>query len=47
MNASASAAKFNRFDEEALKRGVASVTHPPTRALLVLTVTIEPLEGVG
>ncbi len=28
-----------RFDEEAFKRGVASVRHPLTKALLALTFT--------
>jgi uncharacterized membrane protein YoaK (UPF0700 family) len=36
-----------RFDEEALKRGVASVSHPLTRALLVLTFTTGLIDAVS
>jgi uncharacterized membrane protein YoaK (UPF0700 family) len=35
------------FDEEALKRGVASVRHPLTRALLVLTFTAGLVDSVS
>lgn len=35
------------FDEEALKRGVASVRHPLTRALLVLTFTTGLVDAVS
>src|SRR5579884_2371618 len=35
------------FDEQALKRGVASVQHPLTRALLVLTFTTGLVDAVS
>jgi uncharacterized membrane protein YoaK (UPF0700 family) len=37
----------SRFDEDALKRGVASVRHPLTRALLVLTFTTGLVDAVS
>ena len=47
MNAVAGPAGAGRFDEEALKRGVASVRHPLTRALLVLTFTTGVVDAVS
>jgi uncharacterized membrane protein YoaK (UPF0700 family) len=44
MNVVAGSARFN---EEALKRGVASVTHPLTRALLVLTLSAGLVDAVS
>jgi uncharacterized membrane protein YoaK (UPF0700 family) len=42
-----SAAGVPAFDEEALKRGAASVRHPLTRALLVLTFTTGLVDAVS
>lgn len=47
MNAVAGARTRPGFNEEALKRGVASVRHPLTRALLVLTFTTGLIDGVS
>src|SRR5438067_3526794 len=47
MNPVARSAHARRFDEEALKRGVASVRHPLPRALLVLTFTTGIVDGVS
>lgn len=46
MNAMASSIA-GRFDEVALKRGVASVRHPLTRALIALTFTTGLIDGVS
>ena len=46
MNAVAGAVAA-RFDEEALKRGVGSVRHPLTRALLALTFTTGLVDAVS
>jgi uncharacterized membrane protein YoaK (UPF0700 family) len=46
MNAVAESAA-GRFDEEALKRGVASVRHPLARALLALTFTTGLVDAVS
>src|SRR5947208_2762058 len=46
MNAVAGALG-TRFDEEALKRGVGSVRHPLTRALLALTFTTGLVDAVS
>src|SRR5436305_10701803 len=46
MNAVAGAVA-SRFDEEALKRGAASVRHPLTRALLALTFTTGLVDAVS
>jgi uncharacterized membrane protein YoaK (UPF0700 family) len=46
MSAAGSSAR-PQFDEEALKRGVTSVGHPLTRALLVLTFTTGLIDGVS
>jgi uncharacterized membrane protein YoaK (UPF0700 family) len=47
MNRVAGSASVARFDEDALKRGVASVRHPLTRALLVLTFTTGLIDAVS
>src|ERR1019366_10625540 len=48
MNSAAdSRDRASRFDEDALKRGVASVRHPLTRALLVLTFTTGLVDAVS
>jgi uncharacterized membrane protein YoaK (UPF0700 family) len=47
MNALAGSEVPQSFDEEALKRGVASVRHPLTRALLVLTFTTGLVDAVS
>jgi uncharacterized membrane protein YoaK (UPF0700 family) len=47
MNAVAGSAAVRQFDEDALKRGVASVRHPLTRALLVLTFTTGLVDAVS
>ncbi len=47
MNAVTGAAGAGHFDEEALTRGVASVRHPLTRALLVLTFTTGLVDAVS
>src|SRR5438067_262601 len=47
MNPVARSAHARRFDEEALKRGVASVRHPLTRALLALTFTTGLIDAVS
>jgi uncharacterized membrane protein YoaK (UPF0700 family) len=47
MNSVAGSASVARFDEEALKGGVASVRHPLTRALLVLTFTTGLVDAVS
>jgi uncharacterized membrane protein YoaK (UPF0700 family) len=48
MNALGDSASLpGRFDEEALKRGVASVRHPLTQALLALTFTTGLVDAVS
>jgi uncharacterized membrane protein YoaK (UPF0700 family) len=47
MNALPGASNAAVFDEEALKRGVVSVSHPLTRALLVLTFTTGLVDAVS
>jgi uncharacterized membrane protein YoaK (UPF0700 family) len=47
MKAGARPVHTSRFDEEALKRGVASVQHPLTQALLVLTFTTGLVDAVS
>lgn len=47
MSSLAGAAGEARFDEEALRRGVASVRHPLTRALLVLTFSTGLIDAVS
>ena len=47
MNADVRPARATHFDEEALRRGVASVRHPLTRALLVLTFTTGVVDAVS
>lgn len=47
MSTAAGSVRRERFDEEALKRGVASVRHPLTRALLVLTFTTGLIDAVS
>jgi uncharacterized membrane protein YoaK (UPF0700 family) len=47
MHAVAGSPDAARFNEEALKRGVASVKHPLTRALLVLTFTTGLVDAVS
>src|SRR2546423_1416857 len=47
MNAIAGSPGAAHFDEAALKRGVASVSHPLTRALLVLTFTTGLVDAVS
>ena len=47
MNAVSGSADAAPFNEEALKRGVASVRHPLTRALLVLTFTTGLIDSVS
>src|SRR6059036_4003681 len=47
MSSAVGSASVPRFDEEALKRGVASVRHPLTRALLVLTFTTGLVDAVS
>ena len=47
MSSLAGAAGEARFDEQALRRGVASVKHPLTRALLVLTFTTGLIDAVS
>ncbi len=47
MNAVAGSASAARFNEEALKRGVGSLRHPLTRALLVLTFTTGLVDAVS
>src|SRR6516164_3746131 len=47
MSSTAGSATVPRFDAAALKRGVASVTHPLTRALLVLTFTTGLVDAVS
>src|SRR5438067_11522324 len=47
MNPVARSAHARRFDEEALKRGVASVRHPLTLALLALTFTTGIVDAVS
>jgi uncharacterized membrane protein YoaK (UPF0700 family) len=47
MNAVAGSSTAHQFNEDALKRGVASVRHPLTRALLVLTFTTGLIDGVS
>jgi uncharacterized membrane protein YoaK (UPF0700 family) len=47
VNAVAGSTGAARFDEEALKRGVASVRHPLTRALLLLTFTTGLIDAVS
>jgi uncharacterized membrane protein YoaK (UPF0700 family) len=47
MNSVADSADAPRFNEAALKRGVASVRHPLTRALLVLTFTTGLVDAVS
>lgn len=47
MNAMPGSAAGSRFDEAALKRGVASVRHPLTRALVVLTFSTGLIDAVS
>jgi uncharacterized membrane protein YoaK (UPF0700 family) len=47
MDVAPGSASAAPFDEEALKRGVASVRHPLTRALLVLTFTTGLVDAVS
>jgi uncharacterized membrane protein YoaK (UPF0700 family) len=47
MNAIAGSRSATPFNEEALRRGVASVRHPLTRALLVLTFTTGLVDAVS
>jgi uncharacterized membrane protein YoaK (UPF0700 family) len=47
MNAIAGSAADTGFNEDALRRGVASVRHPLTRALLVLTFTTGLIDAVS
>jgi uncharacterized membrane protein YoaK (UPF0700 family) len=47
MNAVAGYPAGPQFNEEALKRGVSSLRHPLTRALLVLTFTTGLIDGVS
>src|SRR5437868_9970653 len=47
MSGSASSAAAVGFNEQALKRGVTSVRHPLTRALLVLTFTTGLVDAVS
>jgi len=47
MSAVAGPATATQFNEEALRRGVASVRHPLTRALLVLTFTTGLVDAVS
>jgi uncharacterized membrane protein YoaK (UPF0700 family) len=47
MTSAASSATAIRFSEQALKRGSASVRHPLTRALLVLTFTAGVVDAVS
>jgi uncharacterized membrane protein YoaK (UPF0700 family) len=47
MNALAASSDGDAFDEKALLRGVASVGHPLTRALLVFTFTTGLVDGVS
>lgn len=47
MNTVAGSARAGDFGEEALKRGVTSVGHPLTRALLVLTFTTGLVDAVS
>src|SRR5436853_4076193 len=47
MNAPATSASSKPFNEDALKRGVASVKHPLARALLVLTFTTGLVDAVS
>ena len=47
MNGVAGSEHTARFDEDALKRGVASLRHPLTQALLVLTFTTGLVDAVS
>jgi uncharacterized membrane protein YoaK (UPF0700 family) len=47
MTSAADSASAPRFDEDALKRGVESVRHPLTRALLMLTFTTGIIDAVS
>lgn len=47
MQAATGSSTAKQFDEEALKRGAGSVTHPLTRALLVLTFTTGLIDAVS
>jgi uncharacterized membrane protein YoaK (UPF0700 family) len=47
MNAVAGSSTSHQFNEDALKRGITSVRHPLTRALLVLTFTTGLIDGVS
>ena len=47
MNSMAGSPSAPRFDEAAIKRGAASVRHPLTRALLVLTFTTGLVDAVS
>ena len=47
MNSMAGSPSAPRFDEAAIKRGAASVRHPLTRALLVLTFTTGLIDAVS
>lgn len=47
MSAIAESASAAPFDENAIKRGAASVRHPLTRALLVLTLTTGLIDAVS
>src|ERR1700712_176969 len=47
MNSMAGSASAPRFDEAAIKHGAASVRHPLTRALLVLTFTTGLVDAVS
>ena len=47
MNSMAGSPSAARFDEAAIKRGAASVRHPLTRALLVLTFTTGLVDAVS
>ena len=47
MNAVAGSTRAARFNEDTLSRGVASLRHPLTRALLMLTFTTGLVDGVS
>jgi len=47
MNVIAGSASATPFDEDGLRRGAASVRHPLTRALLVLTFTTGLIDAVS
>lgn len=47
MNAVGGSSTAHPFDEDALRRGISSVRHPLTRALLALTFTTGLVDGVS